>query len=75
VNREKLQSAVEWYSICTLFDQHRRILWSGQWLEVVSVVQRGYTPAGAFIKIIASNQKFFLLKYSLYSDSWHIVPN
>ena len=65
---------VEWYSGYTLYDSPRRLLWAGQWLEVVSVLQRGYSPNGAFFKILTSNQAIFILKYSLCQDLWQIIP-
>ena len=64
---------VEWYSGYTLYDSPRRLFWSGQWLEVVSILQRGCSPNGAFFKILASNQAIFILKYSRCQDLWHIV--
>lgn len=74
MNKPPPHMTVEWFSGHTLYDRPRRLFWSGQWLDVVSVLQRGYTPDGAFIKIIASNHSFFLLNYSVHSDSWHIMP-
>jgi hypothetical protein len=68
------QMQVEWYSGYTLYDIPRRLFWSGQWFEVVSVLQRGYTPTGAFVKILASNQATFILRYSLCQDVWRIIP-
>jgi hypothetical protein len=65
---------VEWSSGYTLYDSPRRLFWSGQWFEVVSVLQRGYTPDGAFFKILASDQTIFMLKYSSRRDAWRIVP-
>jgi hypothetical protein len=68
------ETKVEWYSGYTLYDNPRRLLWSGQWFEVVSVLQRGYTPDGAFFKILASDQTIFILKYSSRQESWRIIP-
>jgi hypothetical protein len=67
------QTFVEWYSGHTLYDRPRRLFWSGQWIEVVAILERGYTPDGAFFKIIASNQGIFLLKYCLYADAWRSI--
>ena len=74
MNKPTPDRTVEWFSGHTLYDRPRRLFWSGQWLDVISIRQRGYTPDGAFIKIIASNHSFFLLQYSVGSDAWHIMP-
>jgi hypothetical protein len=63
---------IEWYSGHTLFDQPRRLFWKNQWLEVLTVLERGYLPNGAYFKIMASDCGVYLLEYSLHHDSWHI---
>jgi hypothetical protein len=64
---------IEWYSGHTLYDRPRRLLWKNRWLEVLSVLQRGYTPNGAFVKLLASDQGLYLLEYSLDQDCWSLV--
>jgi hypothetical protein len=66
-------SQLEWYSGYTRYDRMRRLLWKNQWLEVITVLQRGYTPSGAFMKLLASDQSIYLLEYSLNLDLWLAV--
>ena len=66
-------SQLEWYSGYTRYDRPRRLLWKNQWLEVITVLQRGYTPSGAFMKLLASDQSIYLLEYSLNLDLWRAV--
>jgi hypothetical protein len=66
---------VEWYSGHTLYDRPHRFLWKGPWLEVIAVLERGYTPDGAFIKILASDHGIYLLEYSLNQDLWQVAAS
>jgi hypothetical protein len=66
-------SQLEWYSGYTRYDRPRRLLWKNQWFEVITLLQRGYTPNGAFMKLLASDQSIYLLEYSLNLDLWRVV--
>ncbi len=66
-------SPIEWYSGYTLYDRPRRLFWGGQWLTVVTILQRGYTPDGFFIKLLASDQGTYLLEYSSDQDVWRVA--
>jgi hypothetical protein len=65
-------TTVEWYSGHTLYDRPRQVRWGSQWLEVIRVLERGYVPDGAYVKILASDQCIYLLRYSLDQDVWHV---
>ena len=65
-------TTVEWYSGYTLYDRPRRFLWGSKWLEVIKVLERGYVPDGAYVKILASDHCTYFLRYSLDQDVWHV---
>ncbi len=76
VNQTMLSvTTVEWYSGYTLYDRPRRFLWKRQWLEVITVLERGYVPDGAYIKILASDHGIYRLEYSLDQDVWHVAAS
>jgi hypothetical protein len=66
---------IEWYSGHRLYDRPRRLFWRQQWLEVITVLGRGYFPDGAYVKILASDHGVYLLEYSLSKDTWHIATS
>jgi hypothetical protein len=65
-------TTVEWYSGHTLYDRPRRVLWGSQWLAVINVLERGYVPDGAYVKILASDYGIYVLRYSLDQDVWRV---
>jgi hypothetical protein len=66
-------SQIEWYSGHTRYDRPCRLLWKNQWLEVITVLQRGYNPSGAFVKLLASDHNIYVLEYSLDLDLWRVL--
>lgn len=63
-----------WYSGATLYEQPRRLFWGGRWLAVLAVLGRGATPDGAFLKILAADQRCYRLDYDQLDDVWQISP-
>ncbi|MGQ9921023.1 MAG: hypothetical protein ACUVRZ_06795 [Desulfobacca sp.] len=65
---------IVWYSGASLYEQPRRLCWGGRWLTVLAVSSRGITPNGAFLKILASDQRCYRLDYDQSHDLWQILP-
>ncbi len=65
---------IDWYSGSTVYEQPRRLFWGGRCLEVLAVLSRGISPNGAFLKILAADQRCYRLDYDQQQDVWQIIP-
>lgn len=65
---------IEWYSGYTRYDQPRRLFCGGRWLVVRAVLARGILPEGAFVQVLASDQRRYRLDYDGHFDVWQCQP-
>jgi len=65
---------IAWYSGSTVYEQPRRLFWGGRWLAVQAVLARGTSPDGAFLKVLALDQRCYRLEYDRAHDLWEILP-
>jgi len=69
---------VECYAGHKADETPRRFCGEGPWLEVVEVVDRWHQAAGNpewpmadYFKVLAADQRHYLLKHDLESDEWY----
>jgi hypothetical protein len=65
-----MQSQVETYSGFRLHERPRRFTWGEEWLQVRTVLKGWRSPEHLYFKVVAGDERTFLLSYHEVSDTW-----
>ena len=63
---------VETYSGVRLHERPRRFTRGGEWLTVRRVVEQWREPRLLCFKVVADDQRLYLLSYHLSADAWEV---
>ena len=65
-------SQVETYSGASLHERPRRFTRGGDWLTVRRLLERWREPGLLRFKVVAEDQRLYLLSYHLLEDAWEV---
>jgi hypothetical protein len=69
---EEGRCQVETYSGARLHERPRRFTRGGEWLTVRRVVEQWREPQLLCFRVVAEDQRLYLLSYQVLQDAWEV---